>query len=372
MLKLSNTVFKRINVISISFLVTIGILLNLSASSVRGLKEYNDNFHLIKRHIGSIVIGLIIFNIGKKLSKEYYKKLASTGMLTISAILFLVLTYGVVAGGSRRWIDLGDVNIQPSEFAKPIIILFIAYHLSNIESDKSDFYNLRKALTLPALCSILVLLEPDFGTTLTISGIILMQLLFSEIKLRYPLSILALSPIPTYIAINIMGYRNKRFSIWYNKICEGTNISSELLADECYQIFQSKVAISSGGLFGLGPGTSRARWGSLPNSWSDFIASIAAEEYGFFGLLLIVIGLVSLIISFFGLALTSRDDFTRLYFVGMGSWVLIQTVFNLGGIVGLLPITGIVLPFIAYGGSAMVSIFIGLTMAYAKDMVEEL
>ena len=105
-------------------------------------------------------------------------------MLTISVILFLVLTYGVVAGGSRRWIDLGDVNIQPSEFAKPIIILFIAYHLSNIESDKSDFYNLRKALTLPALCSILVLLEPDFGTTLTISGIILMQLLFSEIKLR--------------------------------------------------------------------------------------------------------------------------------------------------------------------------------------------
>ena len=169
-----------------------------------------------------------------------------------------------------------------------------------------------------------------------------------------------------------MGYRNKRFSIWYDKICEGTNIDSELLADECYQLFQSKVAISSGGLFGLGPGTSRARWGSLPNAWSDFIASIAAEEYGFIGLLLLIMGLVSLIISFFGLGLTSGDDFIRLYFVGMGSWVLIQTVFNLGGIVGLLPITGIVLPFIAYGGSAMVAIFIGLTMAYAKDKIEDL
>ncbi len=372
MLKLSNTVFKKINVISISFLVTVGILLNLSASSVRGLKEYNDNFHLIKRHIGSIVIGLIIFNIGKKLSKEYYKKLASTGMLTISSILFLVLTYGVVAGGSRRWIDLGDVNIQPSEFAKPVIILFIAYHLSNIENNKSDFYNLRKTLTLPALCSILVLLEPDFGTTLTISGIVLIQLLFSEIKLRYPLAILALSPIPAYLAINYFGYQNERFTIWYNKICEGTNIDPELLADECYQLFNSKVAISSGGLFGLGPGTSRARWGSLPNAWSDFIASIAAEEYGFIGLLILIIGLVSLIISFFGLGLTSGDDFIRLYFVGLGSWVFIQTVFNLGGIVGLLPITGIVLPFIAYGGSAMVAIFIGLTMAYAKDKTEEL
>jgi len=372
MIKLSHTTFKKINVVSISFLVTVGILLNLSASSVRGLKEYNDNFHLIKRHVGSIILGLIIYNIGKKLSKEYYKKLASTGMLSISVILFLVLTYGVVAGGSRRWIDLGNVNIQPSEFAKPIIILFIAYHLSNIEIDKSDFYNLKKALTLPALCSILILLEPDFGTTLTISGIILFQLLFSEVKLIYPFSIIVLSPIPTYLAINFMGYRNKRFTTWRDNICEGTNISPELLANECYQIIQSKIAISSGGLFGLGPGTSRARWGSLPNSWSDFIASIAAEEYGFFGLLLLIIGLVSLIISFFGLSLTSINEFNRLLFVGMGTWVLIQTVFNLGGIVGLLPITGIVLPFVAYGGSAMVSIFIGLTIAYAKDSNEAL
>ena len=372
MVQLSNTTFKKINVVSISFLVTVGILLNLSASSVRGLKEYNDNFHLIKRHVGSIILGLIIYNIGKKLSKEYYKKLASTGMLSISVILFLVLTYGVVAGGSRRWINLGDLNFQPSEFAKPIIILFIAYQLSNIEKDKSDYYILKKALFLPALSCILVLLEPDFGTTLTISGIILFQLLFSEVKLRYPLSIIALSPIPTYIAINVMGYRNKRFTIWYSKICEGTNISAEVLADECYQLFQSKVAISSGGLFGLGPGTSRARWGSLPNSWSDFIASIAAEEYGFFGLLLLIVGLVSLIISFFGLGLTSENEFTRLIYVGMGSWVLIQTVFNLGGIVGLLPITGIVLPFVAYGGSAMLSIFIGLTIAYAKESTEVL
>ena len=372
MVKLTHSTFKKINIISVSFLVTVGILLNLSASSVRGLKEYNDNFHLIKRHIGSIIIGLIIFNIGKKFAKEFYKKLASSGMLSITVVLFLVLTYGVVAGGSRRWINLGDVNFQPSEFAKPLIILFVAYHLSNIEINRSDFYNLRKTLTLPALCSFLVLLEPDFGTTLTISGIILFQLLFSEIKLRYPLLILTLSPIPTYLAINVMGYRNKRFSIWYSKICEGTNISAEILANECYQLQQSKVAISSGGMFGLGPGTSRARWGSLPNSWSDFIASIAAEEYGFFGLLILIIGLVSLIISFFGLSLTSSNEFNRLFYVGIGSWVFIQTIFNLGGIVGLLPITGIVLPFVAYGGSAMVSIFIGLTIAYSKDNVEDL
>ncbi len=369
MLKLSESTFKKINIISISFLVTFGILLNLSASSVRGLELYNDNFHLIKRHIGAIVIGLVIFNIGKKVNVENYKKLASTGMLSISLLLFLVLTYGVVAGGSRRWINLGDVYLQPSEFAKPVIILFVAYHLSNIEKDKSDFFNLRKTLTLPALCCLFILAEPDFGTTLIISGIILFQLLFSSVKLKYPMGIVAISPLPTYIAINLMGYREERFVTWFSKICSGTNVDPVDLAGRCYQLHQSKVAISSGGLFGLGPGTSRARWGSLPNSWSDFIASIAGEEYGFFGLLLLVIALIFLIISFFGLGLTSGSEFRRLLFVGMGSWVLIQTIFNLGGIVGLLPITGIVLPFIAYGGSAMVAIFIGLTISYSNERI---
>jgi len=367
MLKLSQSTFKKVNIISISFLVTFGILLNLSASSVRGLNMYNDNFHLIKRHMVAVIIGLVIFNIGKKINNDNYKKLASTGMFSISVILFLVLTYGVVAGGSRRWINLGDVYFQPSEFSKPIIILFVAYHLSNLDMNRSDFYNLKKTLTLPALCCLFILLEPDFGTTLIISGIILFQLLFSEVKLRYPLGLIAISPLPTYIAINLMGYRESRFVTWFSKICEGTDVDPVDLAGRCYQLHQSKVAISSGGLFGLGPGTSRARWGGLPNSWSDFIASIAGEEYGFFGLLLLIIGLIMLIISFFGLGLTSNNEFNRLLFVGMGSWVLIQTVFNLGGIVGLLPITGIVLPFIAYGGSAMVSIFIGLTISYSQE-----
>ena len=168
----------------------------------------------------------------------------------------------------------------------------------NLEINKSDFYNLKKTLILPALSCVLILLEPDFGTTLIISGIILFQLLFSGVKLRYPIGIIAISPLPIYFAINLMGYRESRFVTWFSKICEGTNVDPVDLAGRCYQLHQSKVAISSGGLFGLGPGTSRARWGSLPNSWSDFIASIAGEEYGFFGLLILIIALILLIISY--------------------------------------------------------------------------
>ena len=370
MSKVTFSMFKKINIISISFLVSFGILLNLSASSVQGLIQFNDNFHFIKRHVVSIIIGLVIFKFGKNFTTETYKKFVNSSMVAVTLILFFVLTYGIVAGGSRRWIDLGIVNFQPSEFAKPVIVLWIAHHLSNLEIGKSDLYYLQRALLLPGLCCLLILLEPDFGTTLTIAGIILIQLFFSEIKIIYPISLILISPIPIFYSISTGSYRFDRFNIWYSKICEGNDIPIDVIRDKCWHLYQSKMAISSGGLFGLGPGTSRARWGSLPNSWSDFIASIVGEEYGFVGFIVLIVALFLLIISFYGLALTTISEFNRLYFVGIGSWILIQTLFNLGGVVGLLPITGIVLPFVAYGGSAMVSIFIALTIANSKEEIE--
>ena len=119
-------------------------------------------------------------------------------------------------------------------------------------------------------------------------------------------------------------------------------------------------------MFGLGPGTSRARWGMLPNSHTDFIVSIIGEEYGFVGLVIFIIVLGLLIVSLFGLAISTESEFKKLVFSGLGAWVFIQVFINLGGAVGLLPITGIVLPFISYGSSAMVALFSGLAIGYSK------
>jgi cell division protein FtsW len=368
MVKLSNSLFKKINYFSVWFLVTFGILLNISASSVQGLNQFDDNFHFIKRHISSIIIGIIIYNLGKKLSFSMYKKFANVSIVTITLALFFVLTYGIVAGGSRRWIDLGVINLQPSEFAKPIIIFWIAYQLSYIKTENSNFYYLKRALALPILCCFFIYLEPDYGTTLTIFSIILAQILFSDIKLRYPIGVLLLSPIPLYLLAASGTYRLNRILTWWDGKC---NRGEDLLGD-CFQLNQSRIAISSGGLFGLGPGTSRARWGMLPNSHSDFIASIIGEEYGFIGLLILLIMLFLLIISFYGLAITSRSEFKRIFLSGVATWILVQSIFNLGGLVGLLPITGIVLPFIAYGGSAMVAMFIAFTISHVEPTEEEL
>ena len=354
--------FQRINLFSIWFLVTFGILVNISASSVQGLNQFNDNFYFIKRHMAGVLIGVLIFNIGKKINFYSYSRLINFSIVFVTSALFFVLTYGIVRGGSRRWVDLGVINFQPSELAKPIIILWVAYQLTNMDTKFNNFFYLRRAMFLPVICCFFIYLQPDYGTTITIFGILLSQIVFSKIDFKYPVGILSLSIVPLYFLAISGSYRFNRITTWLDRDCD---LGIDLLGS-CFQLNQSRIAISSGGMFGLGPGTSRARWGMLPNSHTDFIASIIGEEYGFVGLLIFVIILGFLIISFYGLAISAKSEFKKLIFVGLGSWVFIQTAINLGGAVGLLPITGIVLPFISYGSSAMVALFTGIAIGYSR------
>ena len=361
-MNLTYSFFQRINLFSIWFLVTFGILVNISASSVQGLNQFNDNFYFIKRHMAAVLIGVLIFNIGKKINFYSYSRLINFSIVFVTSALFFVLTYGIVRGGSRRWVDLGVINFQPSELAKPIIILWVAYQLTNMDTKFNNFFYLRRAMFLPVICCFFIYLQPDYGTTITIFGILLSQIVFSKIDFKYPVGILSLSIIPLYFLAISGSYRFNRITTWLDRDCD---FGIDLLG-ACFQLNQSRIAISSGGMFGLGPGTSRARWGMLPNSHTDFIASIIGEEYGFVGLLIFVIILGFLIISFYGLAISTKSEFKKLIFVGLGSWVFIQTAINLGGAVGLLPITGIVLPFISYGSSAMVALFTGIAIGYSR------
>ncbi len=361
-MNLTYSFFQRINLFSIWFLVTFGILVNISASSVQGLNQFNDNFYFIKRHMAAVLIGVLIFNIGKKINFYSYSRLINFSIVFVTSALFFVLTYGIVRGGSRRWVDLGVINFQPSELAKPIIILWVAYQLTNMDTKFNNFFYLRRAMFLPLICCFFIYLQPDYGTTITIFGILLSQIVFSKIDFKYPVGILSLSVVPLYFLAISGSYRFNRITTWLDRDCD---LGIDLLGS-CFQLNQSRIAISSGGMFGLGPGTSRARWGMLPNSHTDFIASIIGEEYGFVGLLIFVIILGFLIISFYGLAISTKSEFKKLIFVGLGSWVFIQTAINLGGAVGLLPITGIVLPFISYGSSAMVALFTGIAIGYSR------
>ena len=352
---------KRLNIFSVLFLISFGILLNVSASSVEGLNLYGDNFYFIKRHLTAIILGALIFNVLKNLNINFIEKFSSISMIIISSILFLVLTYGIVVGGSRRWIDLGIVNFQPSELAKPLIILWVAKQITNEIADDTDLKKFVRSIFLPLLCAFLVLLEPDYGTFASICFILFSQIFFSKIKIIYPTLAIVASILPLYLVATSSEYRLSRIEA-FRKCDYGV----DLLGD-CFQLHQSRIAISSGGLFGLGPGTSRARWGLLPNSYSDFISSIIGEEYGFFGLFLILLAFFILISTTFLIAIREKNEIKKLISVGFGGWIFFQTVVNLGGAVGLLPITGIVLPFVSYGSSAMISIFIALGIMYSRD-----
>ena len=352
---------KRLNIFSVLFLISFGILLNVSASSVEGLNLYGDNFYFIKRHLTAIILGAIIFNILKNLNINFIEKFSSISMVFITTTLFLVLTYGIVVGGSRRWIDLGIVNFQPSELAKPLIILWVAKQISNDITEDTDLKKFIRSIFLPLICAFLVLLEPDYGTFASICFILFSQIFFSKIKIIYPALTIFASILPLYLVATSSDYRLSRIEA-FRKCDYGV----DLLGD-CFQLHQSRIAISSGGLFGLGPGTSRARWGMLPNSYSDFISSIIGEEYGFFGLFLLVLAFFILISTTFFIAIREKNEIKKLISVGFGSWIFFQTVVNLGGAVGLLPITGIVLPFVSYGSSAMISIFIALGIMYSRD-----
>ena len=352
---------KRLNIFSVLFLISFGILLNVSASSVEGLNLYGDNFYFIKRHLTAIILGALIFNVLKNLNINFIEKFSSISMIIISSILFLVLTYGIVVGGSRRWIDLGIVNFQPSELAKPLIILWVAKQITNDIADDTDLKKFVRSIFLPLLCAFLVLLEPDYGTFASICFILFSQIFFSKIKIIYPTLAIVASILPLYLVATSSEYRLSRIEA-FRKCDYGV----DLLGD-CFQLHQSRIAISSGGLFGLGPGTSRARWGLLPNSYSDFISSIIGEEYGFFGLFLLLLAFFILISTTFLIAIREKNEIKKLISVGFGGWIFFQTVVNLGGAVGLLPITGIVLPFVSYGSSAMISIFIALGIMYSRD-----
>ena len=352
---------KRLNIFSVLFLISFGILLNVSASSVEGLNLYGDNFYFIKRHLTAIILGALIFNVLKNLNINFIEKFSSISMIIISSILFLVLTYGIVVGGSRRWIDLGIVNFQPSELAKPLIILWVAKQITNDIADDTDLKKFIRSIFLPLLCAFLVLLEPDYGTFASICFILFSQIFFSKIKIIYPTLAIFASILPLYLVATSSEYRLSRIEA-FRKCDYGV----DLLGD-CFQLHQSRIAISSGGLFGLGPGTSRARWGLLPNSYSDFISSIIGEEYGFFGLFLLLLAFFILISTTFLIAIREKNEIKKLISVGFGGWIFFQTVVNLGGAVGLLPITGIVLPFVSYGSSAMISIFIALGIMYSRD-----
>jgi cell division protein FtsW len=263
--------------------------------------------------------------------------------------LALVLhpAFGTVAGGSARWIEVGPVTLQPSEPAKLVVIAFGAALLARRWKRLGDV----RALALPlvpmvGLVCALILLQPDMGTALIIVGSVFVLAFVAGARLLHLTAGTAGLTAAAFGLMYVEGYRWARFTSFINPWADPHGSG--------YQTIQSVIALTGGGLFGVGLGASRQKWLYVPNAHTDFIFSIIGEELGLLGALAVLVLFGLLVYAGVRIALRAPDAFGRLLAGGIAAWFGIQALVNLGAVTGLLPITGVPLPFVSFGGSSLV------------------
>jgi cell division protein FtsW len=263
-------------------------------------------------------------------------------------VLVLVPSAGITVNGSSRWLDLGALTIQPSELAKLALVLFTADLLARRWHRLEDTRrSIRPVMVVLGLMAVLLLLQPNLGTAL-VSAAIVFGVLFAAGVPTLPLAGYGLVGAAGAMALALgEGYRRRRLLAFVDPWADPLNTG--------YQTIQSQVSLASGGLIGVGLGASRAKWGFLPYAHTDFIFAIIGEELGLLGATLVV-GLFAAL-GYLGVrtALRAPDPFGRLLAAGITTWFCAQAFVNIGAVVGILPITGVPLPFVSFGGSSLVA-----------------
>jgi cell division protein FtsW len=339
--------------VPVVLLVIIGLGAILSASSVVGLRETGDGLFYFKRQIAWLVVGVVAMVVAAFIPLRWWKKLALPMFVTTLGLLVAVLFVGTRVNGATRWLIVGPVSIQPSEIAKLATVVMLATVVSRRELSMRryrDFFG--PVATTAGLVGGLVMLQPDLGTTLLVFAGAFAVLWASAVPLRHVIGT-GIAAGGTALALAMSSpYRWARVTAFLD-------LQSDPLGTS-YQAVQGLVALGTGGLWGVGLGASRARWSFLPNAHTDFVFAILGEETGLAGALAIVAMFAVFTIAGTLIALRCADRFGRLLAVGITSWLSAQAIVNIGGVVGLLPITGVPLPFVSSGGSALVVSLVGV------------
>lgn len=326
-------------------LVAIGLVMVLSASSYDAMVNFGDSHYFFIRQLAWCMIGLVGMFVMSKLPVEWIKKISPMGALAIVLVLGLVWVFGTDAGGARRSFAVGAQQISPAELAKPIYIVFFAYYLSltsgKIRSWKGYIFSLG-VLAVP----VLLIVKEDLGTAFALAVALFCMLLVAGINLKEFLVTVGLGVTAIAGFIAMEPYRVKRFFGFLDPFADASGTG--------WQVVQSYYALGSGGLFGVGLGNSRQKMLYLPERHTDFIFAIIGEELGLIGAAIVVILFCVLIWRGCSVALNMENEFMSYCALGLTAMVGGQAFINIGVVVGLLPVTGITLPFISYGGSSLV------------------
>ena len=330
-------------------LTVIGLVMVLSASSVSAYARFGSSFLFFRRQLVYAVVGGAALWVTSRMRHRAWDRLSAPLLAICVALLALVLhpAAGTVAGGSARWLALGPITVQPSEIAKLAVIAFTSALLARRWRELHDVGRLAMPL-LPVvgLVCALIMLQPDLGTTVILAGSVFALLFVAGARLRHLVLGLVGTASLGLALIYVEGYRWSRLLAFLNPWADPQGAG--------YQIIQSLIALASGGPLGVGLGASRQKWLYVPNAHTDFIFSIIGEELGLIGNLAVVALFGTFIYAGIRIAMRAPDVFSRLMAAGITAWIGLQAMVNLGAVTALLPITGVPLPFVSFGGSALV------------------
>lgn len=330
-------------------LISIGTVMIYSSSGVFAYEHFRDSAYYLKRHLFYLIIGALIFFFilqwDYKNLQKYSKLLLLFSFLLLTAVL--IPGIGHHLGGARRWFKIGLFTFQPSELAKFSLIIYIAdFFVRKKNLIKSNFYNIFPLILVTFLMSGLILAQPDMGTAFLLGAILFLFMVIFGIGLKYILNLVLLS-FPLILGIIFSSsYRRKRIFAFLNPWADPKGIG--------YQIVQSLISFGSGGMFGKGLGVSKQKLFYLPAAHTDFIFSILGEELGLIGTLSVVFLFGLFFWEAFKIPFRTNEEFGQFLSLGIIFVLAIEVLVNIGVTIGILPTKGLPLPFISYGGSALI------------------
>ena len=349
------------------FLCALGLTMVLSSSTVTSLQESGNSYSIFIRQFLFLILGAATAYWAFKVQGAIWLRLAKVS-LTISIFILLlpfVPNLGKNINGNRNWIEIAGFTLQPSEFAKFGLILWCAFQLRRIDlvAGKNPI-----GLILPGLVVIegLIMLERDLGTALLVLIIFGGILFVSGAPIKHFIAVAILASVISAVLIFSNSYRMSRFAALFDPFDERYYKFSG------WQPAHSIMGLASGGLWGSGLGASKQKWANLAEAHTDFIFSVIGEELGLLGTLLVLALYVALIYSILRIAIKTKDDFSRYVTAGIACWFIAQVTVNIGSVTSIIPVIGVTLPFISYGGSSLLAnlLAVGYVLGVARRTPE--
>ena len=338
---------------TVAVLNIVGLVMILSASSVAALSDYGSSWYFFDRQLLWAIGGLVAFVLASSFDYRVWRRLAPwlMGASLVGMFVVLIPGVGIMVDGSRRWLGVGPLSVQPSEVAKLALLCCGANVLARRRDRLYEWRQWMPVLVMLGGLGLLVMLEPDLDSAIVLALIGFSLLVVSGVR-RMHLATLGGAAVVLVTTLAFAApYRRARMLAFLHPWKDQANTG--------YQIAQSLIALGSGGVNGVGLGAGRAKWLFLPNAHTDFIFAVIGEELGLIGCLLVLALFAGLGLVGFRVARRAPDAFGMLLAAGVTAWIVGQAAINLGAVVGLLPVSGITLPFLSAGGSSLVITMLG-------------